>query len=57
MSKRDEFVAEMNRIEEAINKTNSPYLKRDYKKALIRMREELIEYDNYMNQTKKLIKK
>lgn len=51
MSKRDEFVAEMKRIEEAINKTNSPYLKNDYKKALIRMREELIEYDNYMKQS------
>ena len=54
MSKRDEFVAEMKRIEEAINKTNSPYLKKDYKKALIRMRKELAEYDNYMNQSKKL---
>lgn len=57
MSKRDEFVAEMKRLEEAINKTNSPYLKKDYEKALIEMRKELVEYDNYMNQSKKLIKK
>lgn len=44
-----EFVDEMNRLEEAICKTNSEYLKRDYSKALKKMERELADYDRFMN--------
>lgn len=46
-AQRKKHIQEMNRLEQAINKTSSPYLKRDYKKALKRMRKELIIYDAY----------
>lgn len=44
---REKHVAEMKRLQEAINKTKSERLKRDYGKALSRMRSELAEYDKY----------
>lgn len=44
---REKFINEMKRIEEAIQNTNSKYLIRDYKKALINMKQELQEYDNF----------
>ena len=44
---REKFVLEMQRLVEEINKTNSPYLKRDYTKKLKKMRKELAEYDYY----------
>ena len=46
---REKHLAEMKRIKEAINKTKSPMLKRDYSKALNRMRQELYQYDLYKN--------
>lgn len=44
---REKHIAEMNRLRTAINKTDSVYLKNDYKKALKRMQKELDEYDRY----------
>lgn len=42
-----EYVAEMNRLREAIKKTNSEYLEADYSKALKRMKRELKEYRRF----------
>jgi hypothetical protein len=44
---REKHIAEMERLKDAIDKTESEYLKRDYKKALKRMSAELKEYDRY----------
>ena len=44
---REKHVAEIERLKTAIDKTNSEYLKRDYKKALKRMQRELRNYDRY----------
>lgn len=44
---REKHVAEINRLKDAIERTNSEYLKRDYSKALKRMQAELREYDRY----------
>ena len=49
---REKHVAEMRRLQNAINKTKSEHLKRDYSKALVRMRNELLEYDRYMRISK-----
>ena len=47
--RRQEFVDEMNRLEQAICNTHSEYLKRDYSKTLKKMKRELAEYDRFMN--------
>lgn len=48
MDKAEEIhIAEIDRLKEAIRKTNSKYLKRDYEKAVIRMENELKEYRRY----------
>ena len=44
---RNKHIAEMQRLKTAIDKTNSEYLKRDYKKAPKRMQRELRDYDRY----------
>lgn len=44
---REKFVQEMKRLEEAIEKTKSEYLKYDYSKALKRMKLELAYYDKF----------
>lgn len=44
---REKFIAEMNRLKDAIARTKSECLRRDYKKALIRMSRDLREYDLY----------
>lgn len=44
---RERHINEMNRLKEAIEKSNSNYLKRDYIKAYKKMQEELEEYDSY----------
>lgn len=44
---REQFVSDMQRMEQALQNTTSPYLKRDYTKALKRMKRELEEYDNF----------
>jgi len=47
MTPREKHIAEMRRLEEAIEKTESEYLKRDYGKKLRKMRHELKIYDAY----------
>ena len=44
---RQKHIDEMNRLRTAIHKTKSEYLKKDYVKALKRMKQELKEYDRY----------
>ena len=44
-----DHIDEMNRLADAIYRTESPYLKRDYAKALNRMEKELKEYQLHMN--------
>jgi len=45
MNQREKFVEEMNRIKQAIAKTTSKYLKKDYTKQLKQMQKDLAEYD------------
>lgn len=47
IEKRTEHVQEMKRLKSAIKKTTSPFLKRDYTKAYIKMQKELRTYDRY----------
>lgn len=44
---RDEYAAEIARLEVAIVKTKSEKLRTDYRKAVRRMRKELREYDRF----------
>lgn len=44
---RDNYVAEIQRLEGAIRETRSGYLRRDYSKAVRRMRKELRDYDRF----------
>ena len=44
---RQRHVDEINRLKDAIAKTESEHLKNDYGKALRRMQNELREYDRY----------
>ena len=46
---REKFIAEMERCKVAIRQTTSPFLKKDYRKALKRMKAELAEYDRFHN--------
>ena len=50
---RKAHIEEMNRIANAMCFTKSPYLKKDYGKALRRMEKELREYDMYMSKFNK----
>lgn len=47
MSPREKHIEEIHRLEEAYEKTKSNMLKRDYGKAILRMKKELDEYDAY----------
>lgn len=47
---RKKHIEEMKRIRQAINNTESEYLKRDYLKALNQMQKDLDEYDMYRSQ-------
>lgn len=47
MTPREKHVEEMERLREALTKTQSNYLKRDYGKKLARMQKELNEYDKW----------
>ena len=47
---RKKHIEEMERIRQAINNTESEYLKRDYLKALNQMQKDLLEYDMYRSQ-------
>lgn len=44
---RQKHIDEMNRLRDAIARTDSAHLKADYSKALHRMENELKEYDRY----------
>ena len=44
---REKFINEIKRIEEALKKTKSKYLQKDYSKALRNMKHELKEYDKF----------
>lgn len=44
---REIFVSEIRRLEEAVDKTKSKYLRRDYSRAIQKMKSELAEYDRY----------
>lgn len=50
---REKFVAELNRLKEAVNITKSAYQKKDYLKAIRRMEIELKEYDAFQKEYKK----
>lgn len=47
---RELFINEMKRIEEALKKTKSEYLQKDYSKALRDMKRELRDYDKFRKQ-------
>ena len=47
MDKRDEHIAQILRMEDAIRRTNSEHLRRDYRKAVRRMMKELKDYDRF----------
>ena len=51
-SKREEFVAEMNRLRDALDRTRSPMLRRDYTKALRKMERDLADYDRFHKERK-----
>ena len=53
-NQRETFINEMFRMEEAILKTKSKYLRNDYIKALKRMKKELQEYDEFQKGSKKI---
>lgn len=44
---REKYVEEMDRLEKAITQTESKYLKKDYAKALYKMKIELRDYDKF----------
>ena len=46
---KEELIKEIMRVKEALAKTNSPYLKRDYGKYLKRLYRDLKYYDRNMN--------
>lgn len=47
MDERQKFIAEMKRIQEAMHKTKSQYLRRDYRIALKEMQKDLADYDAF----------
>ena len=53
MDKRQECIEKINRYKEIIATTDSPYLKRDYQKALKRMQKELKIYDQLQKQNRR----
>lgn len=51
-AQRSKYVAEIVRMSDAVMRTKSPTLKRDYVKAIRRMERELAEYDRYKKDAK-----
>ena len=45
MTARERQVSEIQRLEQAMKTTRSPYLKKDYQKAIKRKKRELAEFD------------
>lgn len=56
LTARSVHLQELNRLREAIKKTKSKYLIRDYKKAIKRKERELIEFDRWTHEKRKLEK-
>ena len=54
-TQRKQFVDKINWYRSAIENTNSPYLKRDYQKAVKRMQRELKLYDRLQKQSRDII--
>lgn len=52
MTPREKHIAEMRRLEDAIARSDSPKLKKDYGKRLNKMRHELKIYDSYRRDKK-----
>lgn len=50
--RREEFVAEMNRLSNALEVTKSPMLRRDYSKAMRKMKRDLADYDRFQKERK-----
>ena len=46
-------ITEINRVKDALTRTESKFLKRDYEKHLLRLRNELAEYRRYKYGTTK----
>lgn len=51
-TQREQFLLDIERIKQAIQITESPYLKRDYQKALKRKYRELKQYDRLHQEVK-----
>ncbi len=49
---REKYVAEINRLQAARAKSKSKYLRKDYAKAISRMKKELAVYDMYKRSRK-----
>ncbi len=49
MTPREKLIAEINRMEDAVNRTQSRHLKNDYQKGIKRLKRELAEYDRWRN--------
>ena len=47
MDKRDDHIAQILWMEDAIKRTSSEHLRRDYRKAVRRMKKELRDYDRF----------
>lgn len=47
---RQKFIEEINRLKQAVKETESIYLKKDYKKAIREMEQELKEYDAFQKE-------
>ena len=50
---REAFQAELNRLEDAKRRSTSEHLRRDYGKAIRRMRAELRQYDRFRQEGNK----
>lgn len=44
---REKHLQEIHRVEEALRKTKSPFLVRDYKKHLAELKKDLRDYDRF----------
>lgn len=49
MTSREKHIAEINRMTDALAKTKSKHLIKDYKKGIARLKRELKEYDQWQS--------
>ena len=47
MTPREKMVAEIERMEDTVNRTKSKHLRNDYLKGIKRLKRELAEYDRW----------